>query len=220
MMRPSVGCGKTVLFANVVEHLRKESTTAPILSAYFYCLYRKGAQHELASILRTFIAQICPSSAVPTSLKDLYEFHSRKFPPGVASDSELKSTLLSMISDPQPFFKHDYEEGPHIFLLIDALDELPLGSHRDEIIGFLAELAALHLPRVHLLATSRDESDIQIGLGSWSGLSVAKERVIEDIKLYVTRVIREDKGLSRIAQKQPAIEERLLLALAEDGNGM
>jgi hypothetical protein len=216
-----VGCGKTILFSSIVRHLEEHAATYRGFLAYFYCLYRKGAQHELAPILRTFIAQICPQDLVPAPLQDLYELHSKKFPPGVASNAELKSTLFLILSElahssTSPQNVHDNQ----MYLLIDALDELPLGSNRVEILRFLDELAALHMPSVHILATSRDESDIRACLRSWSPLQIAKDRVTEDIRLFITREIDNHLGLSELARKQPEIKESIIRRLVDEGNGM
>jgi hypothetical protein len=142
-----VGCGKTVLFSSIVKRIedRERLETTGGLSAYFYCLYRKGAQHELAPILKSFLAQQCPEQYIPSPIQTLYERHNSKFPPGIPSDVELKETLLATIQELRTSNPVSTKHDRNIFILIDALDELPLGTSRDQIIRFLDELASRHI---------------------------------------------------------------------------
>ena len=211
-----VGCGKSVLFSSIVNSLEngpRLEATGP-LSAYFYCLYRKGAQHDLAPILQSFIAQLCPFDYIPAALQSLYDRLNSKFPPGIPSDVELKDTLLAII--------HDHGARTTItrdvFILIDALDELPLGSSRDAIIQFLDELASYRIPHLHLLATARNDTDIRMGLSSWDiRLCIDKSKMIEDMRLFVTRELEKDIGL---ASKSGAIKDEIVRRLVDEGNGM
>ncbi|KAH6695893.1 hypothetical protein BKA61DRAFT_531543 [Leptodontidium sp. MPI-SDFR-AT-0119] len=219
-----IGCGKTVLFSSIVQSVQgtQQSLGFTCSSAYFYCLYRKGAQHDLSLILRTFIAQLCPRDQIPSSLKKLYDHHSSKFPPSVPSDDELKDTLLALIGKPKdapsPISKNRELQLTPKYLFVDALDELPLGSSRDHIITYLDELAAIHIPNLHILATSRNESDIRAGLHSWdTNLVIDKKKVAEDMRLYVASEVNKHKEMSL---QKDAIKDLILRCLVEEGNGM
>jgi hypothetical protein len=192
----TVGCGRTVLFSVIIKTILdfQTSTASNYTLSYFYCQYGKGAQHELAPILRTLIAHLCPRGAVPSGLQKLYDRNCNKFPPGVATDEELKRTLVAILQELRPGSpptgSSDEVQERKSFILIDALDELPLGTSRHEIIQFLDELARLHLPRLHILAISRDESDIRIGLSSWNSPHwIDKGRVLDDIRIFVSNEI-------------------------------
>jgi hypothetical protein len=219
-----VGCGKTVLFSTIIKNIHdfQTSTASNYTLAYFYCQYRKGAQHELAPILRTLIAHLCPREAVPSGLQKLYDRHCNKFPPGIATDEELKRTLVAVLQELRPGSpptgSSDEVQERKSFILIDALDELPLGTSRHEIIQFLDELARLHLPHLHILATSRDESDIRIGLSSWNYPHwIDKGRVLDDIRIFVSNEISKDPRLSI----QPCkTKDQIKTRLVEEGNGM
>jgi ankyrin repeat domain-containing protein 50 len=187
--------------------------------AYFYCLYRKGAQHTLAAILQSFIAQLCPRTRVPAALRELYELHNKKFPPGVPSDSELKETLLAIIQNSTSL---DGPPGEHskIYFLIDALDEWPVGSERDELLSYFAELASYAISHLHILMTSRDESDIRgvlVELRSWENLSINRDRVSADMELYVANEVEKHP---RLSQKSPEIKSQIMQRLVAEGNGM
>jgi hypothetical protein len=188
------------------------------LSAYFYCLYRKGAQHDLAPILQSFIAQLCPSDHMPRALQSLFDRHNSKFPPGIPSDNELKETFLAMVRELRTFNREFTTSDRNIFILIDALDELPLGTSRDEIIGFLDDLASYRIPHLHILATGRDESDISLGLKSWDPpLLIDKSKVIEDVRLFVTR---EMENNLQLCSKPTATKAEIVRRLVDEGNGM
>jgi hypothetical protein len=188
------------------------------ISAYFYCLYRKGAQHDLAPILQSFIAQLCPSNHIPAKLQSLYERNNSKYPPGIPSDDELKETFLAMIHELGAITEATTTGNRDIFILIDALDELPLGTSRDEIIQFLDKLASCRIPHLHVLATSRDESDIRLGLKSWNiPLRIDKSKVIEDMRLFVTREMEKDLDL---ASKSASTKGEIVRRLVDEGNGM
>ena len=215
-----VGCGKTVLFSSIVKTIEDTDVLDPTgrLAAYFYCLYRKGAQHDLAPILQSFIAQLCPSNHIPKALQDLYNLHNNKFPPGIPSNKELKETFLGMIHELRTLSQSSTTSDRNIFILMDALDELPLGKSRDEIIGFLDELASYRIPHLHILATGRDESDIRLGLKSWDRpLLIDKSKVAEDMRLYVNMEIKNDLGLF---DKPVATKNEIVRRLVDEGNGM
>jgi hypothetical protein len=144
----TVGCGKTVLFSSIVKSIENRELLDATggLSAYFYCLYRKGAQHDLAPILQSFIAQLCPSNYIPGVLQSLFDRHNSRFPPGIPSDDELKETFLAMVHELRTFNRAFTTSDRNVFILIDALDELPLVTSRDEIIGFLDDLASYRIP--------------------------------------------------------------------------
>jgi hypothetical protein len=216
----TVGCGKTVLFSSIVNAIEDTEFQDPTgrLAAYFYCLYRKGAQHDLAPILQSFIAQLCPSNHIPKALQDLYNLYNSKFPPGIPSNKELKETFLAMIHELRTLSQSSTTSDRNIFILMDALDELPLGKSREEIIGFLDELASYRIPHLHILATGRDESDIRLGLKSWDRpLMIDKSKVAKDMRLYVNMEIKIDPGLF----DQPvATQNEIVRRLVDEGNGM
>ncbi|KAH6676219.1 heterokaryon incompatibility protein-domain-containing protein [Halenospora varia] len=215
-----VGCGKTVLFSAIVDRIRKQEQLEVIqgLSAYFYCLYSKGAQHNVSTVLQTFIAQLCPQNDLPSALQELYDKHNSKFPPGIPSHGELKNTLLAIIGQLGDFTTPQKRERRNVFLLIDALDELPSGASRDDIIGFLDEIASRRIPHLRILVTGRAESDIREKLSSWGhALEIDKSKVIEDMRLFVTHEIEND---SKLSGKPVSIKNDIIHRLVNEGNGM
>jgi hypothetical protein len=212
-----------------VNHIEESAQTARSNTedsvAYFYCLYRKGTQHSLAAILRTLIAQLCLEDRIPTSLQKLYDLHSKKFPPGVGSDDEIKQIFYSMLHESKlpeesPGSSSTPQKKRAIYLLVDALDELPIGSQRDEILRFLAQLPSLGMPNIHILVTSRDESDIKtllVGRHSWDSLPIDKSKVAIDMRKYVANEINKHAELSL---KSSQIKSQIMHRLVDEGYGM
>jgi hypothetical protein len=106
----------------------------------------------------------------------------------------------------------------NMFILIDALDEIPLGTSRNQVIAFLDELASRHISHLHILATGRLESDISLGLKSWDPpLLIGKSKVIEDMRLFVTSEMENDVEL---ASKPVSTKEKIIHRLVDEGDGM
>jgi hypothetical protein len=123
-----------------------------------------------------------------------------------------------MVHELRAFNRAASRSDRNIFVLVDALDELPLGTSRDDIIGFLDALASYRIPHLHILATGRNESDIRSGLKSWdTPLSIDKIKVIEDMRLFVAREMEKDLDLS---SKPAATKELIVRRLVDEGNGM
>jgi len=139
----------------------------------------------------------------------------------VASNEELIEVLIAMLRNnrgldtlPHGFQSHCKVE---VFIGIDALDELPLGSGRQQILKFLATLASLNIPHVHVVATSRPGSDLYAALGSWTEVLMSKEMVAEDMKIFVNSEIDGDLELSC---QDGIIKKRIIDCLVNEGNGM
>jgi hypothetical protein len=123
--------------------------------AYFYFDFRDVKKQGLRDLLPSLLTQLSASS-VPryNILSDLYLAHGEgtKQP----SDSILAECLKKMLtlSDQRP-----------TYLIIDALDESSnasgIPSPRERVLNLLKELVELHLPNLHICATSRPEIDIR-----------------------------------------------------------
>lgn len=84
-----------------------------------------------------------------------------------------------------------------VFIVIDALDECPL-PERHELLEFIEELCKRGDAKVHILATSRQEPDINAKLKESPTVAVDIEhRVQNDIVLFVQNALLNDKELSR-----------------------
>jgi hypothetical protein len=80
----------------------------------------------------------------------------------------------------------------HAYIIIDALDEC---TERDELLQWIDEIARWKVGKLHLLATSRQEPDIQRALRSLDPIMVCLEGefVDRDIMSYLDWMLRDDQ---------------------------
>jgi hypothetical protein len=100
-----------------------------------------------------------------------------------------------------------------VFFVIDGLEEVPFGPDRDEVVGSLQSLRLLGLSHLHLLTTSRPETDLKMAFQespSWPSCPIAKDEVNADIRIYVHNEIERHPRLRQISQPtKNSISERL-----------
>lgn len=78
-----------------------------------------------------------------------------------------------------------------VFIVIDALDEFPR-SKRPEFFDFLAQLRTKGDAHIHILITSRPESDISSKLSQISDVIIDIEHLVKgDIRLFVEAALKE-----------------------------
>ena len=212
----TVGSGKTVLSSSIIQKLQsacQSPTSAGTCDAlaYFYFSFQDDNRQDLGALLKVFIAQLCPPNSVFPELRRLYDKCHQRYPPGAPSDSDLRSTFVSIIAGlssgtaltESPESQRDGNIAKSVttsetFLVIDALDEIPFGPQRDRVLDLLTELSALNLPHLHILVTSRDQPDIREALISNSGsksVSLNNSSVQADIGTFVSRAVQRDAGL-------------------------
>jgi len=151
-----------------------------------------------------------------SGLRDLYEENTKTWPPSSPSTSSLQELLISGLKSRCS----NEKTTRNVFLIIDALDEIPKGSRRNEVIKFLKDLAASSIPFLHVLVTSRPKSDITSRLSgtkaSWIVLNVDKAAIRADIGIYVNNILETDFEPPLPDDTKEKIRERL----AKDQDGM
>ena len=108
------------------------------------------------------------------------------------------------------------ESFPEVYLALDALDEC---TEREDLMEFLDELLSSNIRGLHLLATSRQERDIEIGLCDHQPVQVGleEEQVNGDIKLHIASKLSGDPRLKRLAEP---IKIEIEAALLNGAKGM
>ena len=139
------------------------------------------------SCLRTILRQLLlQRSTLPDGVRDVYLKYTYGHPPMAA----WKTALGSMIQKISP-----------TFIVIDALDECP--THRGErakLLELLRYLAASQSANLHVLVTSRKESDIEEKLTSsvtLPPLSIHGEDTDIDIRTHVKAQLASDSTMSK-----------------------
>lgn len=155
--------------------------------AYFYFSFidpqRQRAENCLRTILRQFLLQ---RPTVPDGVRDVYLKYKYGHPPLAA----WKTALGSVIQEMTP-----------TFIIIDALDECPShGGERAKLLELLQSLAASQSANLHILVTSRRESDIEeklTGSVTLPPLSIQGEDTDIDIGTHVKAQLASDSTMSK-----------------------
>jgi hypothetical protein len=187
------------------------------LTAKFYFSFENFShQHNLESLLKSIIQQLSFAPEIFSGLRDLYEENTKTWPPNSPSTSSLQELLISGLKSRCS----NEKTTRNVFLIIDALDEIPKGSRRNEVIKFLKDLAASSIPFLHVLVTSRPKSDITSRLSgtkaSWIVLNVDKAAIRADIGIYVNNILEIDFEPPLPDDTKEKIRERL----TKDQDGM
>jgi len=174
------GAGKTVLFSYIVEDVKKYCKSWPNDStacSYYYCSFER-ARDEVPHLLRWVISQLCRQcNYLPDELQNCFY---AKEQPSVPVLTRTLSTILRNFR--------------HVYLLLDALDE---SVDRRNLLRLLAEVfAGDAFRKIRLLATSREEIDIEIAFRNVCvDVSLSNPFVDKDIQVYIRNQIQEHHKL-------------------------
>ena len=182
--------------------------------AYFYFDFRDVDKQGLSNLLPSLLIQLSASSDPCCDiLSRLYIAHKR----GVQkpNDRAMVECLKEMLTLEA--------QGP-TYIILDALDECPITSTipspREKVLELVDELVGLHLPNVHICATSRPEHDIQAVLKDLALRPVSlhdESGQQEDIIKYVTAFVRSDRKVRRWLEEDKVL---VIKTLSEKADGM
>jgi hypothetical protein len=183
--------------------------------AYFYFDFRDVDKQKLHDLLPSLLIQLSArSDPCCEILSELYSAHDR----GVRrpSDRAMVECLKEMLS---------LEAQPPIHIILDALDECPVTSTvppspREEVLRFVDELVALHLPNLHICVTSRPEHDIRVVLERLTEHPVSlhdESGQQEDINHYVTSFVCSNQRMQRWRDEDKNL---VIKILSEKADGM
>jgi hypothetical protein len=170
-----------------VEHIKKNCEPESGL-AYYYFDFKDTQKQQAANFLSSLIGQLCNQiDKVPDELKELYE--KCKCGREKPSTQELELILPIVVKSLN-----------NAYLVVDALDECPKGLEREKLLKLVQRIMLLSLSNLHLLVTSRPESDIKNVLSlllTGSVVSVQGSAVNSDIELYICEELAMDSKLSK-----------------------
>jgi hypothetical protein len=172
-----------------------------------------GEKQNTENMLRSLIVQLCGRRPdTPKPLLDLRRFRDVNHQPDLKS---LETTLRACVQD----FKN-------VYLIIDALDECPVADNeRERLLNVLGCAVRSGLPNLHVLCTSRPESDIEAKFGPLFSRTAAKildlqkrrKEVSQDILTYIGQKIEES---SKFRSWPLNIKEEVKSVLMQKANGM
>lgn len=98
-----------------------------------------------------------------------------------------------------------------MYILLDALDESPRDYHRGAVLQALSGLRKWEEPGLHILVTSRDETDIHEGLDAsqHETVSLENDSVDRDIATFISRHLRANRRLRKWEDHYDRIETAL-----------
>lgn len=189
----SSGCGKTVLTSLIVDRLQQEIHSCPLASArpillYFFFDFRDDKKQSLEQMAFSLAYQLYGQDMnYQQSLDSLSK---------ADHDCDRKpqtETLLGMILTTLQ------TTDRNVYLILDAVDECTIP--RQNLLAWIKEVAGSATGRIHLLATSRKEPDVDKVLGRADVMeqivSIPKDVVDEDIRAYIIHRVQTDDGFQR-----------------------
>ena len=181
---------------------------------YFYFDFRDVDKQKLQDVLPSLLIQLSAlSDSCCDALSYLYSAYNR----GVRkpNDRAMTECLKKMLT---------LDGQCPTYIILDAIDECPLrlnaASPREEVLDFINELVDLHLPNVHICATSRPEVDIQAMLGPLTSYPVSLHNQSgqkQDIADYVRSFVETDRRMRRWRDED---KDLLIKTLPEKADGM
>lgn len=199
------GCGKTVLSSTTVHYLLtrfKSTPSYPVL--YYYFSFNETEKQKPENMIRSLLTQLLTYGTEGCQALDA--LHDRKHQP---TNEELLPALRQIMV---PCDK--------VFVIIDALDEC---MERPELLSDIEELISWDDVNLHLLLTSRKESDIEEALDPLCvqdmRICIQSAVVNADIRSYVHDQLLMDRRFKRW-QKRPDVQSIIESDLMEKAGGM
>ncbi|KAH9015402.1 hypothetical protein EDB85DRAFT_2295638 [Lactarius pseudohatsudake] len=208
------GSGKSILSSAIIRGIKPLSNTGSVFLAYFYFDFKDKAKQDSRALLSSLLVQLSDQSDIfCDALFSLYSAH--KQGSEQPTDESLSQCLKYMLTTAGPV---------SIYLILDALDECPYGtglpSPRETLLDLVDELVKLRLPTLRLCVTSRPEFDIRTALKPLATQQVSlhdDSGQTQDIKNYITDVVRSDRRMKRWRDEE---KDMVIEKLAEKADGM
>jgi ankyrin repeat protein len=164
------GSGKSVLAASLINRLSQRDT--PVLFFFFRQII--DANHAPVALLRDWLAQVLKYS--PTLQAEL----------GARMEKMQRIQDISM-PDWWSLLRMGLTGLPKVYCVVDALDEMDMGTDYEEFIQELARLGQWRPSRVKIAATSRPVEAVKRPFRNMTILRISlEERLVDsDIEVYV-----------------------------------
>lgn len=117
------------------------------------------------------------------------------------------------------------EQVKEVWIVLDALDECRtmMGSPTEGLLSWMRDLLKSEQGNVHLLVTSRPESDINSKVREWAYdddiVPIQSDLIADDIRAYIHTRVREDNNLKRW-RSYPEVQDEIETRLIEKADGM
>ncbi|KAJ5087891.1 hypothetical protein N7456_011507 [Penicillium angulare] len=200
-----VGSGKSVLCSTAIEQTfyhTKDMQDKGI--AFFYFSFADEAKQNASGMLRALLLQL--SVQLEGSEGQLQSVFTQ-YPTGIPPVKALLQCLRQIVS-----------QFSNAYILLDALDESPLGTERDVVLETLQTMRQWDIPGLHLLVTSRDEQNIrdQLNVAAKKDIKMRNPGTDDDIAQFITYHLQNDHNLQQYASSHAQIQTTLM----EKAHGM
>lgn len=207
------GCGKSVLCSTAIQYTLRHRRSDPRIGiAFFFFTFSDDSKQDASAMLRALVLQL--SSQLNDNhalLSRLYDRYRNATPP----NQDLEDCMHQLVQG----FKH-------VYIILDALDESPRNKHgknlRRGVLETLVIIRKWSEPGLHLLVTSRDETDIRDVLRDDLHtlpdeiVSMKNTSVDSDIASFVSDYLKDSRELRKWEKYHDQIEK----ALTERSNGV
>ncbi|KAM0419078.1 hypothetical protein ACHAPT_012017 [Fusarium lateritium] len=206
-----VGCGKTVLCSSVIESLKGRISQRGDRIAYFYFTFNDTGCHGITGYLRSMLRQLCLAGSVNPLMEALYQ-RCGLDPPSI---NQMQAALLAYLATAcVPNSDTELEEDPHVYIVLDGLDEIPYGPDRTMLLRLLYQIAENDYPLLHILISSRPERDIEkeiLGNLHWKTVTYSSGGARGDLSIYVANQIKLTPKLASLPdQAKQDLQEKLV----------
>ena len=180
---------------------RYENSNVPIV--YLYCSYKEEETQTVVNMIGSLLKQIVQfKGALPVSVLNLYETHSRK------KTRPRLNELARLLQQEAALYSA-------IFVVVDALDECP--EHNGTRENLLTELQRLP-QNTRLLITSRYSQSIEEIFENVPFIDI--RATDQDVRRYAEARIGREKLLAKQTRQNPALMEDIIKTIVENCQGM
>jgi len=176
--------------SSIIKHLEDYYEGSPVIAiAFFYFRFDDTETQSVDKMLCSLIKQICAQRPnTPESVKSLQKYKLKDHRP---DRKTLEDALIATI-----------QNFNNVYIVLDALDECPSSNgKRGELLKVLRQIHDQQSPNLHLICTSRRETDIERVLEYILSptsefnidLTARKENVDRDIALHIDETFRSDE---------------------------
>ncbi|KAF7503583.1 hypothetical protein GJ744_003611 [Endocarpon pusillum] len=193
------GSGKTILSSTAIQYtLRHRRSNPRIGIAFYYFSFSDNSKQDVSGLLRALLLQL--SSQLKDGHAALANLHNT-YKSGEPPVLPLQDTLKQVI--------RQFED---VYIIADALDETPRGERRDAVLDSLSEMRGWSIRGLHILVTSRDETDIRSQLAPYltAVMHMDNTGVDDDIAEYIVQRLRSDHKFKKWAPYYTEIQETLI----------
>lgn len=196
------GCCKTVICSTVIEDVKCHVSGLPgCVLAFFYFSFSDQRKQTYHGVLLSLVTQLSRGRPLVPVLDDAYEIK------GQPSCGILEEVIWELVVARE-----------RTFIILDALDEIPYGPDRQEVLDGLGRLIE-HNSSLTILLTSRPEHDISDSMRGFEveSLAASQSGVNNDIKLYVEKGLERHPRLKHLSSD---LKNEIMDTLSSKADGM